>query len=100
MLGKVNIRYRNVCRFSRSEFWKNIGCLVSDPTFGLEELRLWYEEEYIKISEKKSKIRSIRIKIDFYEVCQSEIIHFLLFYFKNILTPFFFARSLVSLSLR
>ena len=26
---------RKFWQFSRNEFWKNIGCLVSDPTFGL-----------------------------------------------------------------
>ena len=34
-LGKGNVRYRKICRFSRNEFWKNIGCLISAPTFGL-----------------------------------------------------------------
>ena len=29
------IWYRKVCRFSSCELWKNIGCLVSVPTFGL-----------------------------------------------------------------
>ena len=31
--GKGNLRYRKICRFYINEFWKNIGCLVSDPTF-------------------------------------------------------------------
>ena len=34
-LGKDNVWYRKVRRFSSNEFWKNIGCLVSDTTFGL-----------------------------------------------------------------
>ena len=34
-VGMVNGRYRKVRRFSRNEFWENIGCLVSAPTFGL-----------------------------------------------------------------
>ena len=33
--NKGNVQYRNVRRFSSSEFWNNIGCLVSAPTFGL-----------------------------------------------------------------
>ena len=37
---KGNVRYRKVCRFSSCEFWTNIGCLVSAPTFGLGGLRL------------------------------------------------------------
>ena len=51
---KGNVRYRKVRRFSSCEFWKNIGCLVSAPTFGLGGSRLgkgrgtkakWKEEE-------------------------------------------------------
>ena len=34
-LKKRNGRYRKFCRFNSNEFWKNIGCIVSDPTFGL-----------------------------------------------------------------
>ena len=34
-LNKGDVRYQKVCRFYRNEFWKNIGCLVSAPTFGL-----------------------------------------------------------------
>ena len=30
-----NVWYRKVRRFSSCELWKNIGCLVSTPTFGL-----------------------------------------------------------------
>ena len=87
-LNKGNVRYRKVRRFSGNEFWKNIGCLVSAPTFGLGGSRLWEKEEEIKLSGKKRKRLSIQIKVDFYEVCISYIIYCLLFYFKNILTPF------------
>ena len=34
-LNKGNVPYRNLCQFSRNEFWKSVGCLVSTPTFGL-----------------------------------------------------------------
>ena len=34
-LNKVNVRYHKVRRFSSNEFWKNIGCLISAPTFGI-----------------------------------------------------------------
>ena len=34
-LNKGNVRYQKVRRFSRNEFWKNIGFLFSAPTFGL-----------------------------------------------------------------
>ena len=33
--------YQNVWRFSSNEFWKNIGCLVSDPIFGLWGSSIW-----------------------------------------------------------
>ena len=65
---KGNVRYLKVRRFSSSEFWKNIGCLVSAPTFGLGGLRLWEKEEEQKLSGKKRKRRSIWRKVDLYEV--------------------------------
>ena len=97
-LVKSNLRYQKVRRFSSNEFWKNIGCLVSAPTFGLGGSRLWDKEEDINIIGKKRKRLSILIRVYLYEVCLSGIIYFLLFYFKTILTPFF-SRFLVSLSL-
>ena len=66
---KGNVWYRKVRRFSSSEFWKNIGCLVSAPTFGIGGSRLWEKEEGKKPSGKKMKRRSIREKVDLYEVC-------------------------------
>ena len=69
-----NIRYLKICRFPSNEFWKNIGCLVSAPTFGLWWSRLCEKEDYIKISGKKRKFK---------------IIYCLLFYVQTILTPFF-----------
>ena len=65
---KGNVRYRKVRCFSSCEFWKNIGCLVSVPTFGLWGSRLWEKEEEQKLSVKKRKRRSIREKVDLYEV--------------------------------
>ena len=87
-LNKGNVRYQNICQFSSNGFWKNIGCLVSVPTFGLGGSRLWDKEEDLNLSGKKRKIRSIRIKVDLYEICLYYIIYCLLFYFKTILTPF------------
>ena len=52
---KGNFWYRKVRRFSSSEFWKNIGYLVSAPTFGLGGTRLWEKEEEQKLSGKKRK---------------------------------------------
>ena len=31
----VNVWSRGFWRFSSNEFWKNIGCLISAPTFGI-----------------------------------------------------------------
>ena len=61
---------------------------------------MWDKEEDIKISVKKSKRRSIRIKVDFYEVCLSKIVYCLLFELLTILIPLFCpARFVVYLSL-
>ena len=98
-LNKGNVRYRKVRRFYSNEFWNNISCLVSAPTFGIWGSRLWDKEEYIRIIEKKRKRLPIRINFDLYEVCLSEIIYYPLFYFKTILTPFVFARFMGSLSI-
>ena len=66
---KGNVRYRKVRRFSSCEFWKNIGCLVSAPTFGIGGSRLWEKEEEQKLSGKKRKRHTIWEKVDLYEVC-------------------------------
>ena len=68
-LNKGNVRYRKVRCFSGNEFWKNIGCLVSAPTFGIGGSRLREKEEDLKLSGKNMKRRSIWVKVDFYEVC-------------------------------
>ena len=57
LFNKGNVWYLKVCRFSSNEFWKNIGCLVSAPTFGLGGSRLWEKEEELKLSRKKRKRR-------------------------------------------
>ena len=41
VLGKGNGRYQKICRFSRNEFWNNISCLFSAPTFDLGGSRIW-----------------------------------------------------------
>ena len=64
LLNKGNVRYRKVPHFSSNEFWKNIGCLFSAPTFGLGGSRLWEKEEELKLSGKKRKRRSILAKVD------------------------------------
>ena len=54
-LNKDHLRYQNVCSFSSNEFWKNIGCLISEPTFGLGGSRMWEKEVDLKLSGKKRK---------------------------------------------
>ena len=78
-LVKGNGWYRKVRRFSSNEFWKNVGCLISDPIFGLGGSSLWDKEENMNISENNKKRRSIRIKVHLYEVVISEIIYCPLF---------------------
>ena len=39
-LGRSNGQYQKNYQFSSNEFWKNIGCLVSAPKFGIVESRL------------------------------------------------------------
>ena len=78
-VGMVNERARKVWRFSSNEFWKNVGCLVLDTTFGLGGLRLCEKEEAQETSENNIKIHSIRVKVDLYEVCLSYIIYFIIF---------------------
>ena len=68
-MNKGNVQYRKVRRFSSCEFWNNIGCLVSAPTFGLGGSRLWEKEEEQKLSGKKREQRLIWAKVDLYEVC-------------------------------
>ena len=41
LLVIFNGRYQKVRKFSKNEFWKNIGYLISFPTFGLRILKLW-----------------------------------------------------------
>ena len=53
----VKVRARKFWRFSSNEFWKNVGCLVSAPTFGLVGSRLTEKKEAQKKSAKKRKRR-------------------------------------------
>ena len=66
--------------FSSNEFWKNIGCLILDLTFGLGGSSLWEKQEAHKIGGHKSKRRSIRVNVDFYEVFLSYFIHGLIYF--------------------
>ena len=43
--GIGNGRYRKFRQFSGNEFWKSIGCLVSDHNFGIGISRLCEKEE-------------------------------------------------------
>ena len=49
-----NRKLRKLQQFSREKFWKNIGCLLSAPNFGLGGSILW--EYYTKISGKRRKM--------------------------------------------
>ena len=51
--NEENGRFSKLWRFSRNEFWKNIVCILSTPTFVLEGSRLW--EKDLKKSGKKKK---------------------------------------------
>ena len=54
--------------FQAMNFFKNLICLVSAPTFGLGGSRMLDKEEEIEISGKNIKRRSIFIKFYLYEV--------------------------------
>ena len=82
-----NGQFQKLWRFSRKEFWKNIGCFLSAPPFGLGGLRLW--EKGKKISGKKRNRSSIRLKVDLYEVCESlfQIIYYCYYFYTNTSFP-------------
>ena len=67
-VGMVNGWARKVQQFSINEFWKNIGCLILAPNFGLGGTRLWEKEDPQNMSGKKRKGFSIRVKLNLYEV--------------------------------
>ena len=48
-VGIVKVRAHKYWRFSGSEFWKNIVCIISDPNFGLGGLILLGNKEEQKI---------------------------------------------------
>ena len=48
-----NGQFRKLRRFSREEFWKNIGYLLSAPTFGLGGSRLWEKDKNISGQKRK-----------------------------------------------
>ena len=72
-------RDQKVCQFSRNKFWKNIGCIISYPTFGIGGSWIWEKYEEKKISTNKIKRHSIRVKVDLNEVCVYHILCILFF---------------------
>ena len=40
VMGMGKVRIRKIQRFSSNWFWKNIGCFMLDPAFGLGGSRL------------------------------------------------------------
>ena len=97
-VGMVNGWYQKVQRFSSNEFWRNIGCIVSYPIFGIGGLGLWEKEQAQNIIGKNSKRSLIRMKVDLYEVYLSYFIYCLLFYIMTIQKPFFFTRFVAYLT--
>ena len=79
-LNKGNDWYCKVRCFSSYEFWKNIGCLVSAPTFGIGGSRLWEKEEELKLSGKK-KNRNARFGKSLTCMRSVNPILFIIFYF-------------------
>ena len=67
--GRGGTQENGICwklqRFSRNEFWKNIGCIISAHTFGLGGSRLWEKDQ--NISGKNRKRYLIQSKVDLYE---------------------------------
>ena len=78
--GIVKVQAHKFWHFSSNGFWKNIGCIVLAPTFGLEESRLWEKEEEQNISGNKIKRLYIRSKVDLYEVFISYFIYCIMYY--------------------
>ena len=85
--NQENRKFRKIWQFSRNIFWKNIRCLLSEPTFGLWGSRLWEKDP--KISGMKRKKSSIRPKVDLYEVCESlfQIIYYCYYFYTNTSFP-------------
>ena len=78
-----NGRFQNLRQISRNEFWNNIWCLLSAPTFGIGWSILW--KKYPNISGKKRKRYLIRLKVDLYEVCASlfHIVYYCYYFYTN-----------------
>ena len=55
VLNKGNVRYRKVCQFPSNDYWKNIGCLVSAPTFGLGGVKAVGEGRVFKAKWKEEE---------------------------------------------
>ena len=67
-------------------FVKNISCLVSDPTFGLGSLRIWWKEGGKNISGNKKRRRFIRVNVNFlWGLCISCFIYVLIYYIMTII---------------
>ena len=60
-------RFWKLWGFSRKELCKNIGYLLSAPTFCIGGLILWEKDP--QISGKKRKMSSIQSKVYLYEIC-------------------------------
>ena len=95
--NQENGKFRKLQQFSMIELWKNIGCLLSAPTFGLGGAILWDKD--LTIGGKKRKSSSIILKVDLYDVCASlfQILYYCYYFYTN--TSFPSARFVASLTL-
>ena len=93
----VNGQAWKVLWFSSNGFWKNIGCLISNPAFGLGESRIWEKEYVQRIIGNNENRHPIRVKVDLYEVCLYYTIYCLLLFY-DYANTLFFARFVASLT--
>ena len=54
-LNKRNLWYREFHRFFSNKFWKNIGCLISDHTFGIGGVKAVEEGRWYKVKWKEEE---------------------------------------------
>ena len=51
-LLRSNVRLIKASNFSGNKFWKNIGCMISDTTFGFEGKMLWDNQQNMNVKIK------------------------------------------------
>ena len=78
-------RISKVWKFSKTKYWKNIGCIFLEPIFGVGGYILWEKDEGEKISGNKRNRNSIRGEFYLYEVFAYIYIFALIYFIMNIL---------------